>query len=255
MDLDEQRSIADYLDTETARIDALIEKKRRMVSVLREQRQSVIDDVVMGLIPIDGVSPTVGRSEMRLRFLLRERDVRGQASEEVLSVYRDLGVLPKAGRVDNFNKTPADLSLYKLALPGDVVVNKMKAWQGSIAVSRYRGIVSGDYLVCSVVGDVDRSFLHHLLRSRPMVGEYARRSNGIRPSQWRLYWEGLAEIRASLPPRDSQHVMAAYLDAETNRIDAVVACMQTQVSLLQEHRQALITAAVTGELTIPELAA
>jgi type I restriction enzyme S subunit len=166
---------------------------------------------------------------------LRERDHRGANDEEVLSVYRDLGVIPKADRDDNFNKTPQDLSNYKLVLPGDVVVNKMKAWQGSIAVSNHRGIVSGDYLVCEVVGRVDRQFLHHLLRSRPLIDEYGQRSTGIRPSQWRLYWEDLADIRVNLPSLEAQGVIAVYLDAETARIDTLISKKRRMVELLEER--------------------
>jgi type I restriction enzyme S subunit len=180
----------------------------------------------------------------RLRFLLRERDVRGAVDEEVLSVYRDLGVVPKAGRDDNFNKTPEDRGLYKLVLAGDVVVNKMKAWQGSIAVSAHRGIVSGDYLVCEVVGEIHRSYLHYLLRSRPLISEYATRSKGVRPSQWRLYWEDLADIEIQVPPWPLQVAIADYLDAETARIDALIEKKRRIIELLEERFRELRRASI-----------
>ncbi len=253
--LNEQQTIADYLDTETARIDALIEKKRRMVELLNEKRRTLSTIVIRGDRNVPGVSPRGEVTKTRLRFILRERDTRGSVDEQVLSVYRELGVVPKAGREDNFNKTPEDLSLYKLVLPGDVVVNKMKAWQGSIAVSTHRGVVSGDYLVCSVVGDVHLPYLHHLLRSKPLIGKYASRSKGIRPSQWRLYWEDLADIAIVLPSKQAQQVIAAYLDVEVERLNGLVEHLEVQVELLQEHRQALTTAAVTGQIDIPRVAA
>lgn len=181
---------------------------------------------------------------MRLRHVLRERDVRGRADEQVLSVYRDLGVVPKAGRTDNFNKTPEDVSNYKLVCSGDVVVNKMKAWQGSIAVSGHQGIVSGDYLVCEVVREVDKRFLHHALRSRRMVGEYVLRSKGIRPSQWRLYWDDLAGIDVRLPALDEQRAIADFLDAETARIDALITKKRRLIDLLEERANARILALI-----------
>jgi type I restriction enzyme, S subunit len=104
-------------------------------------------------------------TSVRLSSVLRDIDDREHPDLEVLSVYRDLGVIPKASRDDNFNKTPEDLSSYKRVRVGDLVINKMKAWSGSLAVSDYDGIVSGDYMVCAVKGSVDRRFLHHLLRS------------------------------------------------------------------------------------------
>lgn len=184
---------------------------------------------------------------MRLKYVIRERDDRGHPAERVLSVYRDHGVVPKDSRDDNFNKTPTDLSNYKLVLVGDVVVNKMKAWQGSIAVSRFDGIVSGDYLVCDVTSDAaDPEFLHYALRSAPMIQEYGRRSTGIRPSQWRLYWDGLSDITVSLPPLGVQRRVASYLQSETSRIDSIIAKKVQLVDLLEERRAAMVDHAILG---------
>ena len=67
--------------------------------------------------------------------------------EQLLSVYRDYGVVPKSSRDDNFNKPSDDLSTYQLVEHGDLAINKMKAWQGSVAISQCRGIVSPAYFV------------------------------------------------------------------------------------------------------------
>jgi type I restriction enzyme S subunit len=63
----------------------------------------------------------------------------GFESEQLLSVYRDHGVIPKASRDDNNNKASDDLSVYQLVKPGDLAINKMKAWQGSVAISEHQG--------------------------------------------------------------------------------------------------------------------
>ncbi len=55
----------------------------------------------------------------------------GRAGEELLSVYREYGVIPKSSRDDNNNNPSEDLALYQLVVPGDLAINKMKAWQGS----------------------------------------------------------------------------------------------------------------------------
>jgi type I restriction enzyme S subunit len=187
----------------------------------------------------------------RLGRLLYERDARGHPTETVLSVYRDLGVIVKDSRSDNFNKTPEDLSGYKLVVPGDVVINKMKAWQGSIGMSDHRGIVSGDYLVCGVRGKVDRRFLHHLLRSPQLIAEYGARSDGIRPSQWRLYWDGLRDISVDIPGAGDQRAIADHLDRETARIDSLIGAKQRMLGLLEERRAAMIAQAVTPATGAP----
>src|SRR4051812_21455935 len=75
----------------------------------------------------------------------RVKDI-GHPHEDLLSVYRELGVVRKEERDDNFNKTALDRNIYQLVHPGWFVVNRMKAWQGSVGVSPLRGIVSGHYI-------------------------------------------------------------------------------------------------------------
>ena len=245
--INEQQAIADYLDAETARIDALIEKKKRMVELLGERRRPSIQAAV------DSITP---QSMVPLRHLLREVDIRGETDREVLSVYRDIGVVPKSSRDDNFNKTPENLDNYKSVEVGNVVMNKMKAWQGSVAVSEHSGIVSGDYLVCRWTGPwVLPNYVHHVLRSPRMIEEYRIRSSGIRPSQWRLYWEDFAQIQFPLCTPADQQRLVEDLDNLTASDNHLIERLNSQVALLLEKRQTLITAAVTGELEIPGVAA
>ncbi len=159
-------------------------------------------------------------------------DASNRPDLEVLSVYRDYGVVPKSSRSDNFNKTPEDVSRYLHVRAGDLVVNKMKAWSGSVAVSSYEGIVSGDYLVCDVGPVVEPRFLHHLLRSKQLVGEMRIRSLGIRPNQERLYWDDLADIEVLLPDIEEQRRIANFLDDRVARIDRIIAARDEQRRLL-----------------------
>jgi type I restriction enzyme S subunit len=117
----------------------------------------------------------------------------------------------------------------------------MKAWQGSVGVSRYEGIVSPDYLVCSVESDVDARYLHYLLRSLPLINEYRMRSKGIRPAQWRLYWEDMADIVVSIPDRYEQHRIGDFLDAETAAVDRFVKARHRQLGLIAERSQAALS--------------
>jgi type I restriction enzyme, S subunit len=185
-------------------------------------------------------------SIMRLRYLLHPREVNNKTDLQVLSVYRDYGVIPKDSRSDNFNKTPEDITRYQEVRVGDLVVNKMKAWQGSVGISDYHGIVSPDYLVCSVDTSVESRFFHYLLRSGPLVAQFGIRSKGIRPAQWRLYWEDLAEISVLLPHLDEQRRIADFLNAETARIDRTAALQAAARVALLERRAAAVFNAVTG---------
>lgn len=243
-DRGEQGRIADYLDRETATIDALIEKQRRLVDGLQSRRRALLDEVWLR-------AQDVG-ARQRLKWHLRPSSETAPPGEEVLSVYRDHGVVPKSSRTDNFNRTPENVERYLWVRAGDVVVNKMKAWQGSIAVSHYQGLVSPDYEVLRRTSQAfNLRFLHYLLRCPRMIAEYRAQSVGIRPAQWRLYWDRLGLIEVPVPALGDQREIADHLDRETAKIDALIAKAERFIDLAQERRAALITAAVTGQIEIP----
>lgn len=172
--------------------------------------------------------------------LFRREKVTGFPDEELLSVYRDYGVIPKSSRDDNHNKASEDLSGYQLVTEGALVTNKMKAWQGSIAISRYQGIVSPAYYVYTPQSDECDQFLHYLLRSDPYIGMYGRISKGVRVNQWDLEHEALRNIPVLLPDLETQRQIADFLDRETARIDLLIEKKQRLVALLGEKENTAI---------------
>ena len=172
----------------------------------------------------------------------------GFESEELLSVYRDHGVIPKSSREDNFNKPSDDLGAYQLVEPGDLAVNKMKAWQGSVAISEHRGIVSPAYHVYTPLHSENQRYLHYLMRCDRYITGYLSISKGIRVNQWDLQPEYHSRMPVLLPPLNEQIVIARFLDRETAKIDALIAEQQRMIELLQEKRQAVISHAVTKGL-------
>ena len=238
--IERQHRIVEFLDTELEQIDALVAVQESLTALLSERRVALAD-VIMESIEADLV---------KLRFLFAPRNERANGDEEVLSVYRDYGVIPKNSRSDNHNVTPEDLSNYRRVTVGDLVVNRMKAWQGSVAISDFEGIVSGDYQVLRpITTRFSSHFAHHILRSSRMIHEYRIRSKGIRPSQWRLYWEDLADIRVPVPDLPVQEsIERRFVDIAEQ--DPVGEPLESLRQLFEERRAALITAAVTGELEV-----
>ncbi|QUY40692.1 restriction endonuclease subunit S [Acaryochloris marina] len=172
----------------------------------------------------------------------------GYSEEELLSVYRDFGVIPKSSRADNFNKPSDDLSAYQLVEVGDLAINKMKAWQGSVAISNYRGIVSPAYHVYSSQNKESSRYLHHLFRCNEYIAGYLSNSKGIRVNQWDLDPQQHSRMPILLPPISEQQQIARFLDRETARIDALIAEQERLIELLKEKRQAVISHAVTKGL-------
>lgn len=176
----------------------------------------------------------------------------GFPSKELLSVYRDYGVIPKSSRDDNNNKPSDDLGQYQLVKINDLVMNKMKAWQGSIAISEFEGIVSPAYFVyqpmLSLFKKAYPKYVHYLLRNPRYIAQYLRRSKGIRVNQWDLDPDEFQKIELLIPPKDEQQKIFDFLDHETSKIDHLIEKQQKLIELLKEKRQAVISHAVTKGL-------
>ena len=182
----------------------------------------------------------------QLKYATRWKSEKGCPDAPVLSLYRDFGVVPKDSRNDNHNVTSLDTSNYKAVDIGDLVINKMKAWQGSMAVSDYRGIVSPAYHVCSITSNkVNKRYLHHLLRNPAYLPEYVRLSTGMRIGQWDLGFDDFKNIPFLIPPFDEQAKIADYLDNGCTSLDSILDKTHSSIEAYKKLKQAVITQAVT----------
>ncbi len=258
--MQEQAAIVVFLDRETQRISYLMDKKRSFVKLLDEKEKAIISHLVRcglnrSVSMIDsgvswrGLVPSHW-AKARLKDHFRVQKRQGYPDQPVLSVYREFGVIEKSSRDDNINKTPDDLTKYQLVVTNDLVINKMKAWQGSMGIAPLGGITSPDYVVMTPTGDHDPRYMHHYLRARPMAWVYRLISNGIREDQWRLEPEQFRGLPVFLPPLPEQRAIAEQLDRELQRIRRLIARTETSIELLSERRSALITAAVTGKIDV-----
>ena len=184
----------------------------------------------------------------RLKNHLRRIDARNPGGVPVLSLYRELGIVPKDSRDDNHNVTSEDTSNYKYVQPGDFVVNKMKAWQGSVAVSDYEGIVSPAYYVYKFLDNsFHKRYFHYLIRSC-YKEEFMSLSAGIRIGQWDLSSQDLDNVPVLIPAMTEQTAIAAYLDRETKRIDAIIAEAKASIEEYKAWKASIIYDAVTKGL-------
>ena len=184
----------------------------------------------------------------KFKYYLLRRDKKNMGDCEVLSLYREYGIVIKNSRDDNHNVTSEDTSKYKYVRINDFVVNKMKAWQGSVAVSDYEGIVSPAYYVYEFI---DNSFIpkyfHYLLRSA-YKNEFRRLSGGIREGQWDLSTNALENIMVLLPSLPEQQIIANFLDDKCAEIDTLIVDIQREIDKLERLKRSMIAEAVTKGL-------
>lgn len=188
----------------------------------------------------------------RNKLFFREVDERSEyGSEDLLSVSQYTGVTlrrerPADGR--GLLTNAASLVGYKHVLPGDLVMNIMLAWNGSLGVAPVEGIVSPAYCVFRATPGVEPRYLHYLLRTPLFTGVFKTVSTGVVDSRLRLYPDVFLRLPTLLPPLDEQLAIVRFLDHADRRIRRYIAAKKKLISLLNEQKQATIHKAVTGGL-------
>ena len=257
----EQIKIASFLDDKTAQIDEVISQKEKLIELLKERKQIVINDAVtkgldkdvefvdsgvewIGKIPKHWEISKVGTN-------LKPISIKNRADLPLLSVTREQGVILRDvdDKESNHNFIPDDLSGYKMVEKGQFAMNKMKAWQGSYGISDYTGIVSPAYFIFELNG-IEPTFFHKAIRSSVYIPFFLKASDGVRIGQWDLSKSRMKEIPFYIPPKDEQIKIVEYIENQTSKIDIAIELQQNYISKLKEYKASLIDSVVTGKVKV-----
>jgi type I restriction enzyme S subunit len=267
---DEQKAIAAFLDRETARIDALIEKKQRQIELLQEKRSALINHAVTkGLDPNakmkDSGIEWMGKvpehwQVKRLRFTAKVNPVKSEVAHllpdtevsfvpmEAVNEYGGLN-LYQTNRIEDVYQG------YTYFRDGDVVIAKItpcfENGKGSIATGLANGVGFGttELHVVRPLLEIDRQFFFYLSISIAFrqSGEAEMYGAG---GQKRVPDSFIRDYRCPLPPMEEQQHIVAFLDSQTDKLDAMVEKINVSIDMLREHRTALISAVVTGKIDV-----
>ena len=248
-----QRAIAYYLDRETARIDALIAAKRRMVELAKEQLAShrehlLVTDEAVQWIPLHHLTDP---SRPIVYGIV-------QAGEEFPGgvPYIKTGDLPELDPSNLSRTSPQIDEAYRRArvVPGDIVV----AMRASIGTAVHvpltlptANLTQGTARVAPGKG-VDGRWLLHAFRTRAVQEQCSVRAVGTTFKTLNI-WD-LRRVQIPTPDLVKCSSLAYQMDDRVAKHDRMAAVLERQATLLEERRQALITAAVTGQIDIPEAA-
>lgn len=177
----------------------------------------------------------------RLGYYFNERREKVSDKDfEPLSVTKN-GILPQ---LETAAKTDDGDNRKKVCM-GDFVINSRSDRKGSSGMSLLDGSVSLINTVIQPQKEIRIEFAHHLLRSIPFQEEYYRYGKGIVADLWSTNYSEMKNINLAVPPVSEQQTIAAFLDRETGKIDALVAEQEKLIALLKEKRLAVISHAVT----------
>jgi type I restriction enzyme S subunit len=262
-----QRAIADYLDRETARLDALVAAKERVLGLLAEKRRALITRALTrGLDPRaplrDSGIPWLGEIPAhwelkRAKWLFWERDQRSTSGEEVLlSLRMERGLVPH-NDVSVKQTQPDELVGYKQVSTGEIVVNRMRAASGLVAIAPQDGLVSPDYAVFRVSPSANAEYFTHLFKTELMQAVFRSESTGLGTGSsgfLRLYSDSFLSLWLPYPPASEQAAILVHIENELAKLGAIGAATERTVTLLKERRAALIAAAVTGQIDVDSAA-
>lgn len=256
----EQGRIADFLDTECACVDAVIEQTRASIEEYKKLKQSVITQAVtkgihpdrstkdsgidwLGEIPSDWtISP--------IKRILAEQTAKTATGEgEQLSVNQKKGVVKAAeSGAANPSQTTVD---WKIVSINDIVFNKYKAHSGVFFVSNYEGIVTFNYSVFRCIDNNCPKYFEYQFKTDGCIGEFRKQMRGVGDSISPLYTKDLFRITVAVPPIPEQYEIVEYLEDKLNEIDALITKKELLITELDNMKKSLVYEYVTGKKEVP----
>lgn len=247
--LEKQKEIAAFLDERTAAIDKLVEKKERLIELLREK---IYSQVLGAEAPSDGDINFWKniRSEWKIikaRWIFEELKVKNASGEELLAVTQDRGVLPKYMCEEQYVSS-TDYSALKLVDINDFVIS-LRSFEGGIEFSNYKGIVSPAYTVIRLNKRYNQSlyqkYYKYLLKTPQFVTLLNTIIMGIRDGK-NVNYSDFRKLLLPVPTKDS--IKSILNDIE--KYERVMRVFNIEKKLLLEYRTSLIYSAVTGKIKI-----
>ncbi|MBZ7954947.1 restriction endonuclease subunit S [Campylobacter molothri] len=186
-----------------------------------------------------------------LRAIFNQRNEQNKVLElqTILSLVKDVGVIPYEEKGNIGNKSKDDLQGYKIARINDLVLNKMNAVIGSLGVSKYNGLVSPIYLVL-YINDFNKiiNYYSYIFQTKTVQKFLRKFAYGIMEIRESIEFIDFKKMFLPLPPLKEQEQIANFLDEKCEKIQNFIKKKEKLLSLLQEQKQALINETITKGL-------
>ena len=263
---DEQDQIVRYLDWQVSKINRLIAAKKQEIALFEESKVNHIANVVLHGIRHHehciettefGSIPAHWQVIQNKRLFCERVEHTETGTETLLSVSKHYGVKPSAELTEDeqFATIKPALSLigYKAVCKNDLVMNIMRARNGSYGISDYDGIVSPAYCIYYTTKECNVKYLHYFLRTPHVKSLFEAYSSGIAEHRRRLYPEDFLRLKSVLPPIEEQNEIVEHIELAIVKYDAGIANLRQQIACLQDMKTRLISDAVTGQVDVRDI--
>ena len=197
----------------------------------------------------------------KIKYCMQERVEKNNPvkTTEILSLTAKQGVIPYDQKEGGGNKPKEDVSAYRLAYPGDIVMNSMNILSGSVGLSQFFGCVSPVYYMLRPWNaKEDVRYYNYIFQTTMFQRSLFGLGNGIlikesgngklNTIRMRIPMDKFGGLFIPVAPIDEQHRIADFLDAKCAEIDALIANIQTQIDTLEQYKRSVINETVTKGL-------
>lgn len=257
--LSEQKAIANYLDEKCGKIDEQVKLLEKKVEAYKNLKSSIINETVTrGLdknvklkdsgVDWIGMVPE-GWEVKRVESCIYEVVVKNNPvrTTNLLSLIKDVGVIPYSEKGLVGNKEKLDYSEYKVAYPNTIVANSMNILIGSVGLCNYEGCVSPVYYVFKTNALCNIKYINYLFSTRAFQKELRKYANGILEIRLRVSASDILKCEVPLPCLEEQQAIATYLDEKCSKIDKAIELVEKQIDAYKRLKRSLINEVVTGK--------
>lgn len=256
--LPEQQQIARYLDWQSAKINKFIKNKKKLIALLKEQKQNIINEAVT-----KGIDPNVKMKDSGVEWLgeipehWEVRKLKHCVSNlnqqtdtcENDEIYLALENIESwNGKINIPTDKVAFDSKVKKYNAGDILFGKLRPYLAKVALPEFKGVCVGEFLVLRINELVNPQFLAMLLRSKKIIDLITSSTYGAKMP--RADWGFIGSVFIGIPPIKEQLTIFSSINQETALIDETILKAEKEITLIQEYRTRLVSDVVTGKLDV-----
>ena len=256
-----QEQIYHFLENKTTQFDELIAKFKAQIILLEEKKQATINQAVTkGLDPsvpmkdsgVDWIGDIPKTWEIVPLFSVCKDNKKknfGNKIKNVLSL--SYGKIKRRDVETNFGLLPDSFETYQILDDGDIVLRLTDLQNDKrslrVGLVTEKGIITSAYTGLKVSNSINSDYLYNLLHFYDLEKVFYGLGSGVRQS---MNFSDLKRLPLVIPTKNESDEISEFLQKQTTQFDELIAKSKTQITLLEEKRQALITATVTGKIDV-----
>jgi type I restriction enzyme, S subunit len=254
--LPEQTSIAAFLDRETARIDALIDKKQQLIALLKEKRTALITRAVTRGLDANAKMKDSGIEWLgdipehwevkRLKYLVDAKPIKTEDSDKQYVGLENIeSWTSELINLSDFQPDGISNTFEK----GDILFGKLRPYLAKATICDFSGICSTEIIVLSPIGIVGE-YLLNIMLSVGFIEKVNASTYGSKMP--RASWEFIGNLQIPVPNVSEQHRIVEFLGIKIDKLTELTRKNKLAIEKLREYRTALISAAVTGKIKVSD---